>query len=55
MPEASTSSLGPEAPVSGLQRLVQRLVAACLALMALAVVFNLVLRYGFGSGVADSE
>lgn len=31
------------------------LMAACLAVMALAVFVNVVLRYGFGSGIAASE
>ena len=33
----------------------QVLMAACLAVMALAVFTNVVLRYGFGSGIAASE
>lgn len=37
------------------QRPLQLLMAACLAVMALAVFVNVVLRYGFGSGVAASE
>lgn len=38
-----------------LQRVVQGLMAACLAVMACSVFLNVVLRYGFGSGVAASE
>ncbi len=37
------------------QRLMHVLMAACLGVMALAVFVNVVLRYGFGSGVAASE
>jgi TRAP-type transport system small permease protein len=38
-----------------LQRLTHGLMAACLGVMALAVFVNVVLRYGFGSGIAASE
>ena len=38
-----------------LARVVHRLMAACLGVMAVAVFINVVLRYGFGSGVAASE
>jgi len=38
-----------------LQRLTHALMAACLGVMAVAVFINVVLRYGFGSGVAASE
>ncbi len=38
-----------------LQRVVQALMAACLAVMACSVFLNVVLRYGFGSGIAASE
>lgn len=34
---------------------VDSLMAACLAVMALAVFVNVVLRYGFGTGIAASE
>jgi TRAP-type transport system small permease protein len=37
------------------QRLTHWLMAACLAVMAVAVFINVVLRYGFGSGIAASE
>lgn len=37
------------------QSLANHLMAACLAVMASAVFINVVLRYGFGSGVAASE
>ncbi|MGA0610367.1 TRAP transporter small permease [Caldimonas sp. KR1-144] len=41
---------------SGLaQRLAHRAMAVCLGVMALAVFVNVVLRYGFGSGIAASE
>jgi TRAP-type transport system small permease protein len=38
-----------------LQRAVQTLMAVCLAVMACSVFLNVVLRYGFGSGIAASE
>lgn len=38
-----------------LARLAHRVMAACLGVMAVAVFINVVLRYGFGSGVAASE
>ncbi|MGI9218253.1 MAG: TRAP transporter small permease subunit [Hydrogenophaga sp.] len=38
-----------------LQRVALALMAACLAVMACSVFLNVVLRYGFGSGVAASE
>jgi len=37
------------------QRISEGLMAGCLGVMALAVFINVVLRYGFGSGVAASE
>ena len=37
------------------QRLTHWLMAACLGVMALAVFVNVVLRYGFGSGIPASE
>ena len=37
------------------QRLTHWLMAACLGVMALAVFVNVVLRYGFGSGIVASE
>lgn len=40
---------------NGMARLVDNLMAACLGVMALAVFVNVVLRYGFGTGVAASE
>lgn len=40
---------------SRLQRIVHGAMAACLGVMALAVFVNVVLRYGFGSGIAASE
>ena len=38
-----------------LQRAAQTLMAVCLAVMACSVFLNVVLRYGFGSGIAASE
>ena len=37
------------------QRLTHGLMAACLGVMAVAVFINVVLRYGFGSGIAATE
>ena len=37
------------------QRVALALMAACLAVMACSVFLNVVLRYGFGSGIAASE
>ena len=42
-------------PESMFRRLCSNLMAICLAVMALSVFVNVVLRYGFGSGVAASE
>ena len=38
-----------------MKRSVEALMALCLAVMAAAVFVNVVLRYGFGSGIAASE
>lgn len=43
------------APASWPQRVAHIGMAVCLAVMALAVFVNVVLRYGFGSGIAASE
>ena len=37
------------------QKFAQILMAGCLGVMAVAVFFNVILRYGFGSGIAASE
>lgn len=37
------------------QSIAHMMMAACLGVMAVAVFFNVVLRYGFGSGIAASE
>lgn len=42
-------------PASGAQRAANVAMALCLAVMAVAVFVNVVLRYGFGSGIAASE
>jgi gluconokinase len=42
-------------PVSHFQHVTNTLMAACLGVMAVSVFINVVLRYGFGSGVAASE
>jgi len=44
----------PTTPSRG-QSIAQTLMAVCLGVMAVAVFFNVVLRYGFGSGIAASE
>ncbi len=44
-----------EKPNSAFQRFMNGLMAACLGVMALVVFVNVVLRYGFGSGIAASE
>ncbi|MBG6071449.1 MULTISPECIES: TRAP transporter small permease [unclassified Polaromonas] len=44
-----------EAPKSRFQRISNMLLAGCLGVMALAVFVNVVLRYGFGSGLPASE
>ncbi len=38
-----------------MRKLAQTMMALCLGVMAVAVFFNVVLRYGFGSGIAASE
>ncbi len=43
------------APPPLLQRIAHGAMAACLGVMAVAVFVNVVLRYGFGSGIAASE
>jgi len=43
------------APASRFQRIANWLLAICLGVMAVAVFINVVLRYGFGSGVPASE
>ena len=50
------SSPAPQAvPQSRFARISQVLMASCLGVMAVAVFVNVVLRYGFGSGIAASE
>jgi len=43
------------APDNRIKRLASGLMAICLGVMAVSVFLNVVLRYGFGSGVAASE
>ena len=56
-----TSSAQPEhtspdhPPRKALYRLTDTLMAACLGVMAVSVFVNVVLRYGFGGGIAASE
>ena len=44
-----------ESPKPLFQSVAQAAMAACLGVMAVAVFVNVVLRYGFGSGIAASE
>ena len=44
-----------DTPTTTFQRVATVAMAACLGVMALAVFINVVLRYGFGSGIAASE
>jgi gluconokinase len=48
-------SVGAPPAVSRLQRVADVLMGGCLAVMATVVFVNVVLRYGFGSGIAASE
>ncbi len=52
-----TTPPDPSAPPrpGKLTRIAEALMAACLGVMAVAVFVNVVLRYGFGSGVVASE
>jgi gluconokinase len=45
----------PTPPVGRLRHLTETAMAVCLGVMAVAVFVNVVLRYGFGSGIAASE
>ncbi len=45
----------PVKPQTPLLRFADTLMASCLGVMAVAVFINVVLRYGFGSGLAASE
>jgi TRAP-type C4-dicarboxylate transport system permease small subunit len=47
--------MNQETPQGRPQRAAHILMAACLGVMALAVFVNVVLRYGFGNGIAASE
>ena len=47
--------MNPTQSTSRSQSIAHLLMAACLGVMAVAVFFNVVLRYGFGSGIAASE
>lgn len=55
-PETAAPESTLSAPrLSAFARITQVLMATCLGVMALSVFVNVVLRYGFGSGVAASE
>jgi gluconokinase len=47
--------MNPEVPAGPARRVAQLAMAACLGVMAVAVFVNVVLRYGFGNGIAASE
>lgn len=47
--------MNPDLPAGPAQRAARIAMAACLGVMAVAVFVNVVLRYGFGSGLAASE
>ena len=51
----SEPTASPDPATSRFQSIVNTAMAACLGVMAVAVFVNVVLRYGFGSGVAASE
>ncbi|RYF54617.1 MAG: TRAP transporter small permease subunit, partial [Comamonadaceae bacterium] len=55
MTTPSDSPADTSRPITPLEKLAEALMAACLGVMAVAVFINVVLRYGFGSGVAASE
>ncbi len=50
-----TSETHTPARIGRFQHITNTLMAACLGVMAVSVFVNVVLRYGFGSGVAASE
>ena len=56
---SADTSLNPPEPghrvPSRFEKVAQVLMASCLGVMAVAVFVNVVLRYGFGSGIAASE
>ncbi|RZI56965.1 MAG: TRAP transporter small permease [Rubrivivax sp.] len=52
---AASAATAASAPRSRLQILSEGAMALCLGVMALAVFINVVLRYGFGSGINASE
>lgn len=55
MAEPTPDALTADAPASGIERFFHRVMATCLGVMAVVVFLNVVLRYGFGGGVAASE
>ncbi len=52
---AQNTHTPPPSAANRFEHLAQALMALCLGVMAVAVFINVVLRYGFGSGVAASE
>ena len=55
MNDASPENSPTDLPASPFQKLCNALMASCLGVMAVAVFVNVVMRYGFGSGIAASE
>lgn len=55
MSEDPHNTLPAPAPPGRFQQITNTMMAACLGVMAVSVFVNVVLRYGFGSGVAASE
>ena len=53
-PESALTPVSPPA-LAPFQKICNFLMASCLAVMAIAVFVNVVLRYGFGSGISASE
>jgi TRAP-type C4-dicarboxylate transport system permease small subunit len=53
--DAAPAAARETAALAWPQRLAQGATALCLAVMALAVFVNVVLRYGFGNGIAAAE
>src|SRR4051812_15182919 len=55
VPGTQAIEVSEERAPGRMQRITHALMAGCLGVMAVAVFINVVLRYGFGSGIAASE
>ena len=55
MNDASREDFPDGLPSRPFQKICNALMASCLGVMAVAVFINVVMRYGFGSGIAASE